>query len=62
MTDKPPVPAAIWQRIIAFIREGRTGEVVLNVHSGTVQDATIKERIKDDRPLASASVRPSSTQ
>ena len=41
-----PIPAHIWQGIQAFLREGKTGKVVLNVHCGIVQDAVIEERIR----------------
>jgi hypothetical protein len=40
-----PIPAHIWQRIQAFLKEGKTGRVVLNVHVGVVQDASFEERI-----------------
>lgn len=43
------IPPAILDRLLAFLREKRTGEVTLNVHQGAVQDATFRERVKAER-------------
>lgn len=48
MADAPPIPKNIWERLVAFLRDGRTGEIVLNVHRGKVSDASFKERIRDE--------------
>jgi FixJ family two-component response regulator len=46
MTDAPPIPAAIWRRLLAFLSEGRTGSLTLDVHLGKVKGIQIKERIR----------------
>ena len=48
MTDKPPIPAGIWGRILTFLRSGATGQVVLEVNRGRVQAVSLNERIRDD--------------
>ena len=53
MSDKPPIPPAIWERVVAFIREGKTGEIVLNIGQGGVSSMKITEviRAKDVGPV-----------
>lgn len=50
----PPIPSEIWTRLLAFLREGKTGQISLHVHQGKVRDATFEERIRapvvDSRP------------
>lgn len=46
MADSPPIPAEIWERLLAFIREGKTGQVTLHVHQGKIRDATFEERVR----------------
>jgi hemolysin activation/secretion protein len=46
MKEKPPLPPALWARILAFIQAGQTGTITLNVHQGRVGDVLIAERIK----------------
>jgi hypothetical protein len=48
MTDKPPIPAGIWARILAFLSAGATGQIVLNVHRGKVRAVSLNEQIRDD--------------
>lgn len=45
MAEELPIPAFIWQRIQVFLKEGKTGKIVLNTHCGVVQDASLEERI-----------------
>jgi hypothetical protein len=50
MSDPLPIPPHIWQHILAFLRDGKTGEVVLNVHGGAVHAASLKECLRaEDR-------------
>jgi len=52
------IPPEVWQRIVEFLRAGRTGSIVLDVHEGRVQAWKLTEagRVKvqrmsvDDRP------------
>lgn len=46
MPDSPPIPAEIWERMLAFIRDGKTGQITLHVHQGRIRDATFEERIR----------------
>jgi hypothetical protein len=46
VADAPPIPPVIWQHVLAFLREGRTGQITLDIHHGTVRDATFQERIR----------------
>jgi hypothetical protein len=50
MTD-PPIPPRIWARIVAWLRAGGTGRIILDAHGGHVHDASITERIQaEDAP------------
>jgi hypothetical protein len=41
-----PIPAAIWDRIIAFLAAGKTGHITLWVNQGRVTDAALEERVR----------------
>lgn len=49
MSDGPPIPAEIWRRILAFLKDGRTGQIVMNVHQGTVQDIATTDKYREVR-------------
>jgi hypothetical protein len=54
MTPTPPIPTSIWQRILAFLRAGHTGQIVLEVHRGKVSKASLNEHIREnEKPEAS---------
>lgn len=42
----PPIPAEIWERLLTFVRDGKTGQVTLYVHQGKIRDASFEERIR----------------
>jgi hypothetical protein len=46
--DAPLIPAAIWTRIVAWLKAGGSGEITLQAHRGHVRDAWIRERITAD--------------
>jgi hypothetical protein len=48
MTDRPPIPEAIWKRITAWLKAGGTGQITLEANRGRVSDAYIRERIRDE--------------
>lgn len=48
MADPLPIPTSIWTRLLAFLRGGHTGRVVLHVHRGTVRAASLEEQIRED--------------
>ena len=48
MSDKPPIPPGIWARIVAFLRAGGTGQIVLDANGGVIRSASINERIRED--------------
>jgi hypothetical protein len=52
MTDRPPIPAGVWQRMLAFLAAGKTGQIVLDVHRGRVSAVSINERYREDEPSA----------
>lgn len=54
MSDAPPIPAVIWQRISAWLKAGGTGQITLDAHRGTVQQAWINERIRAQENLGEA--------
>ena len=56
MTDKPPIPSAYWKRIQAFLRDGATGQIVLDVHRGTVTSVSLNERIREDADASDSRV------
>jgi hypothetical protein len=45
MTEKPPIPPSIWARVVAFLKAGATGQVVLHIHEGRVSKASISETV-----------------
>ena len=49
MADAVPIPAALWQRIQAFLKSGASGQIVLDIHAGKVQGASLNERIRDPK-------------
>jgi hypothetical protein len=48
MADAPIIPPVIWQRIAAWLKAGGTGQITLDAHRGSVQQAWINERIGKD--------------
>jgi hypothetical protein len=48
MTDRPPIPRALWDRIVAFLASGSTGQIVLDVNRGRVVSASLNERVRED--------------
>jgi len=46
MPDSPPIPPEIWARLLAFLREAKTGSITLHVHRGRVRDAAFEERVR----------------
>jgi hypothetical protein len=46
--DVPPIPPLIWCRLLAFLREGKTGSITLDVHRGAVRDAMFSERVRSE--------------
>lgn len=46
MPDSPPIPAEIWARLLAFLRDGKTGQITLYVHQGRIRDSAFEERIR----------------
>lgn len=39
----PPIPADVWQRILAFLGNKQTGQIVLDVKEGQVQAWKVTE-------------------
>jgi hypothetical protein len=61
MSEKPPpIPRAIWERVLAFLRAGGTGQIVLDANRGVIRSASITEKIRepdsDEPPKRSTSV------
>lgn len=49
MSEKPPpIPPRIWQKILEFLREGGTGQIVLDANQGVIRTASINERIREN--------------
>jgi hypothetical protein len=46
MSDHPPIPEPLWQRLREFLDAGRTGQITLNVGHGVVTSAEFKERVE----------------
>lgn len=47
MTPEPPIPPHIWERILAFLRERRTGQITLYVNEGHINDSEFAERVRN---------------
>lgn len=45
---KFPLPAAVWDRIVAFLLAGKTGRIELYVHDGRVRKCEIVESFRVD--------------
>ena len=45
-----PIPVAIWERLVAFLAEGKTGHITLWVNQGHVTDAALEERVRPKPP------------
>ena len=52
MADHPPIPPAIWARIVAWLKAGGTGRITLDAHQGRVREGTITERIRESGEAA----------
>lgn len=52
MADHPPIPPAIWARIVAWLKAGGTGRITLDAHQGRVKEAAITERIRESSEAA----------
>lgn len=44
-SDVMPIPPSILQRLLEFLRSGRTGQVTLNISQGKIANAEITERV-----------------
>lgn len=53
LAEPLPIPPRIWQRLLAFLKSGGTGQITLDTHRGTVTDGWIRERIRDDDDVES---------
>jgi hypothetical protein len=40
-----PIPAQVWRRFLAFLRDNRSGTISLHVKRGRVLSATISEQV-----------------
>jgi hypothetical protein len=49
MSDRPPIPEPLWQRLREFLDAGRTGQITLNVGHGVVTSAEFRERVEAGR-------------
>jgi hypothetical protein len=58
MTDRPPIPPALWQRVLSFLRDGATGQIVLDVHRGKVTAVSLNERVRDEASTPASSPPP----
>lgn len=38
-----PIPPLVWQRLLAFLAEGHTGRIVLNVKCGEIRSYELTE-------------------
>lgn len=53
MIPQPPhhkIPSAVVDRILAFLRGMRTGQIALNIHDGRIMNIEVKERIHQIEP------------
>lgn len=41
-----PIPPEIWERLLAFLREEKTGTITLYVNQGRVRDSGFEERVR----------------
>jgi hypothetical protein len=41
-----PIPIEIWERLLAFLRGGKTGTITLYVNQGRVCDSAFEERVR----------------
>lgn len=48
MTDRPPIPSKIWTKLVAFLRAGSDGEIVLEVQGGRVVGAKLREDVDEE--------------
>lgn len=45
-SPEPPIPSDIWQRLLAFLRDRKTGQITLYVNDGHVSDSEFAERVR----------------
>ena len=51
MSDElPPIPSNIWDRLLEFLRDKRTGRVALNISQGRVLNAEFSEQEVASKP------------
>jgi hypothetical protein len=48
MNTDPSIPKVIFDRILAFIQGGHTGQISLNIHKGEIKNAEVKEKVLPD--------------
>lgn len=46
MADEVPIPREIWDKILAFLRDGKTGEITLYVNEGRIRDSAFLDRVR----------------
>lgn len=51
-TAQLPLPADIWQRVIAFLGSKHSGQVILDVHQGQIKAARITEVVRTNEEAA----------
>jgi hypothetical protein len=45
MGDRVPIPAPIWRKLLAFIKDERSGTIELKVRRGQVRNAIVSEEV-----------------
>lgn len=52
--ESPPIPSALWQRILMFLTHKATGQIVLHVHRGHVASVSLNEQVRAEDGSASS--------
>lgn len=47
-TEPPQIPKSILKRLLDFLKENRTGKIVLNIRRGTVMNLEVSETVTNE--------------
>jgi len=54
VTDKPPIPPTIWRRLLAFIRDERSGSITIQVDRGVIRKMTLCDQTTETSEVTAA--------
>ena len=61
-SSPPPIPREIWERILAFLHEGKTGSFTVHVNQGHGATVELREHYRAGQPERNGGSAPTITR